>query len=68
MKHSRGTRPPKLVIEVEFEEAPRVHTDAANEREHSLLCLWISTQPDLSELLDLAIESREAWRRRAEVA
>jgi hypothetical protein len=53
------------VITLELEAAPRISTDAADEWEASRLCDWISNHSDLAELLDLAIEGRESWRRRA---
>jgi hypothetical protein len=57
-----------LVIELPLEGAPQVYNVTADEWEASRLADWILTHPDFAELLDLAIESRESWRRREAAA
>jgi len=65
MDQSRDTRPPSVVIVIELEAAPRIYTISGGEEGASRLRDWVQTHEDLAEIVDLAVESDEAWRRRA---
>ncbi len=55
-----GTCPPAVVIRPEFEGKPKLLTDCQNEGEWDRLNDWLDTQPGLLELLDLAVDLRDA--------
>ena len=57
------TWPPALSIVMRFEGGPAIYSDCQNDWESSRLCDWITTHPDLAELLDRAIAICEAWER-----
>ena len=57
--------PPRLVIVLPLEAGPRVYADSVDEWEESRLRDWICAHPELAELLDRALEAREAWERTA---
>jgi hypothetical protein len=59
---------PAVVIRLELEAAPLVLTDAATEGQASWLADWILSQPDLAELVDRALLSREERLRAYEQA
>lgn len=61
-------RGPRLVIVLAIESAPRVLTDALSDAEATRLADWILSQPDLVELLDRALLSREQRLRQQEDA
>jgi hypothetical protein len=48
--------------------APRIYADTVGDWEASRLSDCISTHPDLTEVLDMAIETRAEWLRQEEVA
>jgi hypothetical protein len=58
--------PPAVVITIELERGqPRVTVDALGDGEYARLNDWLLHQPDLCELLRLALELAERGRRRA---
>jgi hypothetical protein len=62
----RPALPPSVTIVLSLEAAPRVITDAQTDAEANRLGDWILAQPDLVELLDKALVSRERRLRQQE--
>jgi hypothetical protein len=61
-------KPPRLMIVLAIESAPRVISHTLTDAEATRLADWILSQPDLVELLDKALLSREERLRQQEDA